>query len=67
MKSFFEEYGFVMLAAVVLIALITMATPIAKTVQGNITSTMNSFSTKVSSDLGNASDITDFGSYNPEG
>ncbi|MDO4500335.1 MAG: hypothetical protein Q4B60_03560 [Erysipelotrichaceae bacterium] len=53
MKSFFEEYGFVMLAAVVLIALIAMASPIANTVQSNITTTMNSFSTKVSGDLTN--------------
>ncbi|MBR0461924.1 MAG: hypothetical protein IJJ00_04340 [Erysipelotrichaceae bacterium] len=51
MKSFFEEYGFVMLAAVVVIALIAMTSNVGEAIEGNITSLITSFSTKISSSL----------------
>ena len=51
MKSFFEEYGFVILAAIVVILLIAMCTPLGKVVRQNIESIMNSFSAKTNSML----------------
>lgn len=43
MKAFFEEYGFVMLSAVVVIALICIANGLQGTVQGNIKNVMDGF------------------------
>lgn len=51
MKSFFEEYGFVILAAIVVILLIAMCTPLGNVVKQNITGIMNSFSGKTNSML----------------
>ena len=51
MKSFFEEYGFVMLAAVVVIALIAMTSPVGMAVQKNMTDLIDDFSDKVAIDL----------------
>ena len=43
MKSFFEEYGFVMLSAVVVIALIAIAGNLQDTVKGGINNVMTGF------------------------
>ena len=43
MKSFFEEYGFVMLSAVVVIALIAIAGNLQDTVKGGINNVMAGF------------------------
>ncbi len=43
MKSFFEEYGFVMLAAVVIIALIGIAGSLKGTVETGIGNVMTAF------------------------
>ena len=55
MKSFFEEYGFVILAAIVVILLIAMATPIGDLVKTQIDGVINSFGSKTQSKL-NATD-----------
>ncbi len=46
MKSFFEEYGFVILAAIVVILLIAMCTPIGNLVHTQINGIVDSFSSK---------------------
>ena len=51
MKSFFEEYGFVILAAVVVIALIAMASPVGEAVEDNMKSIVNGFGSKVASQI----------------
>ena len=51
MKSFFEEYGFVILAAIVLILLIAMASPIGDLVKAQITGIVDSFANKTESKL----------------
>ena len=51
MKSFFEEYGFVMLAAVVVIALIGMTTNVGSAIESNITGLITSFSAKIGASL----------------
>ena len=58
MKSFFEEYGFVILAAIVVILLIAMCTPIGNLVKTQITNIVDSFANKTSSKL-NAVDSGD--------
>ena len=55
MKSFFEEYGFVILAAIVVIILIAMATPVGDLIKIQIDNTINSFGSKTQSKL-NATD-----------
>lgn len=55
MKSFFEEYGFVTLAAIVVILLIAMATPIGDLVKIQVSEVVNSFGSKTQSKL-NATD-----------
>ena len=55
MKSFFEEYGFVILAAIVVIILIAMATPIGDLVKIQVSEVVNSFGSKTQSKL-NATD-----------
>lgn len=50
MKAFFEEYGFVMLSAIVVIALITIAGTLSKTVTTGINNVMTGFESKVISD-----------------
>ncbi len=47
MKAFFEEYGFVMLSAVVVIALIAIAGGLKDTVKTGISDVMNGFKTQV--------------------
>ena len=54
MKSFFENYGFTILAAIVVIILIAMATPIANIVKGNIDHIIESFGDKTSQRLDDA-------------
>ena len=51
MKSFFEEYGFVILAAIVVILLIAMCTPIGNLVKSQITGIVDSFANKTNSKL----------------
>lgn len=51
MKSFFEEYGFVILAAIVVILLIAMASPIGDLVKAQITGIVDSFANKTESKL----------------
>ena len=55
MKKFFEEYGFVILAAIVVILLIAMATPIGDLVKIQVSEVVNSFGSKTQSKL-NATD-----------
>ena len=51
MKSFFEEYGFVILAAIVVILLIAMCTPIGNLVKSQITGIVDSFANKTNTKL----------------
>ena len=51
MKSFFEEYGFVILAAIVVILLIAMATPIGTLIRSNISHIVESFGEKTTQKL----------------
>lgn len=47
MKKFFEEYGFIILASIVVILLIIMVGPIGSLIQSNISHVVESFSNKV--------------------
>lgn len=51
MKSFFEEYGFVILAAIIVILLIAMATPIGTLIRSNISHIVESFGEKTAQKL----------------
>lgn len=51
MKSFFEEYGFVLLAAVVVVGLIAMTTTVKSTISTNVNGLVSSFTNQVSEDL----------------
>lgn len=51
MKKFFEEYGFVILASIVVILLIAMASPIGNIIKDNISHFINSSGDKVSNKL----------------
>lgn len=51
MKKFFEEYGFVILAAIVVILLIAMATPIGTLIRTNISHIVESFGEKTTQKL----------------
>ena len=51
MKSFFEEYGFVILAAVVVIALIGMTSPVGEAIEESMLSVVDGFTEKVNSEL----------------
>lgn len=53
MKAFFEEYGFVALAAIVIIILIIMATPVGAAIQAALTSMVNSFLDQVTAATSN--------------
>ena len=46
MKTFLEEYGFVILIAIVIILLIVMATPVGSTIKASILGLTNSFDNK---------------------
>ena len=62
MKSFFEEYGFVILAAIVVILLIAMCTPIGNLVKSQITGIVDSFANKTNTKL-NAVDASENTAY----
>ncbi len=47
MKAFFEEYGFVMLSAIVVLSLIVIAGNLKTTVQSGVTDVMNGFKNQV--------------------
>ena len=51
MKSFFENYGFVILSAIVVIILIAMSGPVGHTIENNISNTIGGFSDKTSQRL----------------
>lgn len=51
MKSFFENYGFVILSAIVIIILIGISTPIGTLVRENISHIVDSFGNKTSQRL----------------
>lgn len=51
MKSFLEEYGFAILAAIVVILLIAMCTPVGNLIKNQITSVVDSFASKTTSKL----------------
>lgn len=53
MKAFFEEYGFVALAAIVVIILIIMATPVGKAIEEALKSMVNSFLNQVTAATAN--------------
>lgn len=52
MKAFFEEYGFVILSAVVVITLIVIAGNVKADVQAGITEIMSGFKNQVTNNLG---------------
>ncbi len=47
MKAFFEEYGFVMLSAIVVLSLIVIAGNLKTTVQSSVSDVMNGFKNQV--------------------
>ena len=47
MKAFFEEYGFVMLSAIVIVTLITIATGLKDNVKNGITDVMTGFKSQI--------------------
>lgn len=51
MKKFFEEYGFTILASIIVIILIVMATPIGNSIQTNISNVVNSLKDKTTQKL----------------
>ena len=53
MKAFFEEYGFVALAAIVVIILIIMATPVGQTIETALKSMVQSFLDQVTAATAN--------------
>lgn len=54
MKSFFENYGFTILASIVVILLITMASPISSLIRNNISNIIEGFGDKTSQRLNDA-------------
>ena len=54
MKSFFEEFGFVILAAVVVLLLVGMTTPIGSKVEGSLSSIVENMTTQAN---GKVSDV----------
>lgn len=58
MKSFFEEYGFIALAAIVVVLLIAMATPVGNAIRNSVlgliakfTATTNGLTDKMGADI----------------
>lgn len=51
MKAIFEEYGFVILAAVVIILLIGMTTPIGKAIEDSIVGIVENMTSQVNGQL----------------
>ena len=58
MKSFFEEYGFVMLSAIVVIALIGIAGSLEGTVESGIQHVMKGFQNQIVDDNENLKNIS---------
>lgn len=56
MKSFFENYGFVILSAIVVIILIAMAGPIGNTIQNSISNIVEGFKNKTETRLNTIED-----------
>ena len=53
MKSFLEEYGFAILAAIVVILLIAMCTPVGNLIRNQVMSVVESFAGRTESKLAN--------------
>lgn len=51
MKSFFEEYGFVILSAIVVVSLIAMVDPVSEKISSGLSGVVDSFTTSVNSQL----------------
>lgn len=51
MKAIFEEYGFVILAAVVIILLIGMATPVGSAIQESIVGIVDNMTSQVNGQI----------------
>lgn len=51
MKAIFEEYGFVILAAVVIILLIGMTTPIGKAIENSIVGIVDNMTSQVNGQI----------------
>lgn len=51
MKSFLQEYGFAILAAIVVIIIIAMCTPVGNVIRNQISGVIETFSEKTSSKL----------------
>lgn len=52
MKSFLEEYGFAILAAIVVIVLIMMATPVGNAIKTSLQNVVNSFTNAADHGIG---------------
>ena len=53
MKSFFEEYGFVAIAAIVVVLLLVMVKPVGGMIQNQVNNLTNGFGTQVNSYMTN--------------
>ena len=51
MKAIFEEYGFVILAAVVVLLLIGMTTPVGEAIENSIVGIINNMSEQVNNQV----------------
>ena len=58
MKSFFEEYGFVLLSAIVVIALITIASQLQGSVKTDIDAVMTGFKNHIVEETGNLKSVS---------
>lgn len=56
MKSFFEEYGFVAIAAIVVVLLLVMVKPIGNRIQGQVNDLTDGFGTQVNEFMNNEFD-----------
>ena len=54
MKAFFEEYGFLVLAAIVVVLLISMASPLGTWIKASVKSLVYTFNASANSGLTNA-------------
>lgn len=59
MKSFFEEFGFVILSAVVVVLLIGMASPLGTKIEGSLTGIVEDMTTSTTTKLDNTFDLGD--------
>lgn len=59
MKSFLEEYGLVVVAAIIIGLFITFASPFGKSIQSYITSTVNTFATNSEEAVNGAASATE--------